>query len=590
MQNKTALFLFGVIVILVGIVVMFGLNIPNSSRHTLIGGPSSSYSISMDTVNGNPPTTICFVGPITLTGHFSITNPVGQPSQYNVEIEWEPGVFENSHDNPSDIVVTQTGYDPATDTTTFDFTATHTAANVVSSINLHLYHTQPPGNSGGGDANYSSSVCVAPPTMAVLNIKKAVTNTHGGTAVPTDFTLHLKHSGSEVTGAQGTSPFSADSVNGTDFLIIPDANPAYTLSEDLLPNYQQTGITGSCANDGSITLVANTNYSCTIENNDTAPATTHIITASAGANGSISPSGTITVNDSSDQQFLITPSAGYHVLDVLVDGVSVGAVASYPFSTVTADHTISAAFAQDSGGGGGSPNNPPVAHNASVAVTKNTSIAITFSATDADNDPLTYSIANPPQGTTPGALGAITGNQVMYTPAPGFVGTDSFTFLANDGQADSNTATISITITAPPPSGGGGGGTTHGSGPSSTTIAQSISTDCTTEVYLDKFLRLGYQNDPAAVLKLQTFLNHSLNTNIPTIGIFGPLTESAVRTFQILHADKILEPWHETAPTGIVYTTTVIEINNNVCPALNLPIPSNLVPWNENPLTPNKLN
>ena len=73
----------------------------------------------------------------------------------------------------------------------------------------------------------------------------------------------------------------------------------------------------------------------------------HTITASAGANGSINPSGAVSVNYGDNQTFSITPAGGYHVLDVLVDGGSVGAVTSYTFYNVTADHTISASFASD---------------------------------------------------------------------------------------------------------------------------------------------------------------------------------------------------------------------------------------------------
>jgi len=68
------------------------------------------------------------------------------------------------------------------------------------------------------------------------------------------------------------------------------------------------------------------------------------ITASAGANGSIAPSGSIGVDNGGSQAFTITPAAGYYVADVLVDGSSVGAVTSYTFSNVTANHTIAASF------------------------------------------------------------------------------------------------------------------------------------------------------------------------------------------------------------------------------------------------------
>ncbi len=69
------------------------------------------------------------------------------------------------------------------------------------------------------------------------------------------------------------------------------------------------------------------------------------ITASAGLNGSITP--TATVDYGKNKTFTISPAIGYHIADVLVDNVSVGAVTSYPFTNVTANHTISATFAID---------------------------------------------------------------------------------------------------------------------------------------------------------------------------------------------------------------------------------------------------
>ena len=71
---------------------------------------------------------------------------------------------------------------------------------------------------------------------------------------------------------------------------------------------------------------------------------TYAITASAGANGSISPSGSVSVDAGASRSFTITPSSGYQVANVTVDGSSVGAVTSYTFSNVTATHTISASF------------------------------------------------------------------------------------------------------------------------------------------------------------------------------------------------------------------------------------------------------
>ena len=77
---------------------------------------------------------------------------------------------------------------------------------------------------------------------------------------------------------------------------------------------------------------------------DSTPVQQYTISASAGSNGSISPSGSVVVNQGSNQTFTITPNSGYTVDAVTVDGVNQGAITSYPFSNVTANHTISATF------------------------------------------------------------------------------------------------------------------------------------------------------------------------------------------------------------------------------------------------------
>lgn len=68
------------------------------------------------------------------------------------------------------------------------------------------------------------------------------------------------------------------------------------------------------------------------------------ITASAGAHGSITPPGVASVAYGGGQTYSLIPDAGYHVTDVLVDGVSVGATAGYTFTNVTANRTITANF------------------------------------------------------------------------------------------------------------------------------------------------------------------------------------------------------------------------------------------------------
>ena len=68
------------------------------------------------------------------------------------------------------------------------------------------------------------------------------------------------------------------------------------------------------------------------------------IRASAGANGSITPGGNVSVRTGSDQAFLITPDEGYAISDVRIDGRSIGAVMRYTFENVRSAHTIEASF------------------------------------------------------------------------------------------------------------------------------------------------------------------------------------------------------------------------------------------------------
>ncbi len=76
------------------------------------------------------------------------------------------------------------------------------------------------------------------------------------------------------------------------------------------------------------------------------------ITASAGAGGAISPSGAVNVASGGTQTFTITPASGYSLSLVTVDGISKGALPTYTFSNVMANHTISAAFAGPAPSGG----------------------------------------------------------------------------------------------------------------------------------------------------------------------------------------------------------------------------------------------
>ncbi len=98
---------------------------------------------------------------------------------------------------------------------------------------------------------------------------------------------------------------------------------------------------GDCDVNGQVLMNGNKTCIATFNLN------TYTITATSGANGTTTPSGVTTKNYGTNQIYTITPSLHYHVADVIVDGVSVGAVNTYTFSNIKANHSISSTFAID---------------------------------------------------------------------------------------------------------------------------------------------------------------------------------------------------------------------------------------------------
>ncbi len=74
---------------------------------------------------------------------------------------------------------------------------------------------------------------------------------------------------------------------------------------------------------------------------------TFVITPTAGVHGTITPNTPQTVNYGAGRTFTITADIGYRIVDVGVDGVSMGALSTYTFSNITANHIITATFASD---------------------------------------------------------------------------------------------------------------------------------------------------------------------------------------------------------------------------------------------------
>lgn len=103
----------------------------------------------------------------------------------------------------------------------------------------------------------------------------------------------------------------------------------------------KNGNTGGCT-----VFIDNVKLTASSGGSTPAEPTTFTITASAGQGGSITPSGNVSVAENGNQKFTITPSEGYEIADVKVDGQSVGKKTEYTFENVTKAHTIAATFTE----------------------------------------------------------------------------------------------------------------------------------------------------------------------------------------------------------------------------------------------------
>jgi len=197
---------------------------------------------------------------------------------------------------------------------------------------------------GTGTGSFSSSLSSLSGSTT-YHVRAYATNT-AGTGYGADITFTTSALVTASAGANGSldpstpSPVVVGYGNNTSFQFNADtgyhvatvsgcSGSAYSNTSNGVSSYTYT--TGSIVSD------------CTVA--ATFAINTYTITASAGAHGSITPSGVTSVNHGGSQLYSIVPATGYHIVDVLVDGSSEGAISSYNFTNVTENHTISATFA-----------------------------------------------------------------------------------------------------------------------------------------------------------------------------------------------------------------------------------------------------
>ncbi len=177
---------------------------------------------------------------------------------------------------------------------------------------------------------------------------------------------------------------------------------------------------------------------------------TFTVTASAGANGVISPTGSVSVNYGGSQTFTITPNAGYHIASITANGASVTvtspSVQTYQFSAVSADSSLTATFAintytinvTQTADGVITPGTSTVNYGAtpSFSITPNTGYHITNITVDGSSVAVTSSS---------GQAVSFTNVQATHTITASFA-VDTFNITASAGAGGSISPSESISV------------------------------------------------------------------------------------------------------------------------------------------------
>ncbi|HUL44635.1 MAG TPA: Ig-like domain repeat protein [Bacteroidota bacterium] len=235
---------------------------------------------------------------------------------------------------------------------------------------------------GSGQAMFAtSSLAVAVHSITATYADDANFNPSGSTAV-SDTVSQLTIL--SVAGANGTiTPSGAVSVTY-------GQNKSFTIQPDT--GYFVADVRVDSASVGAVNAYTFNNITASHLIQAFFAIKTYTITATAGSHGTITPSGAVVANYNTSPTFQIQPDTGYYTVDVIVDSASVGAVASYQFHNVVANHTISATFAP--------VNHPPTAalliapaNNDSVFGTNNPVTFIWHTSVDSDpGDSVRYTL------------------------------------------------------------------------------------------------------------------------------------------------------------------------------------------------------
>ena len=343
------------------------------------------------------------------------------------------------------------------DTLTFTVNTPPTNGAVTLNPDGSFSYTPGPGYSGTDSFTYSASdgnggTAAATVTINVIGTNDAPVATDDGFVVAEDGVLTIA-----APGLLGNDSDPDGDGISVDNIIAPPANGVLTWNPDGSfsytpnPNFNGTDSFTYETSDGrggtdtaTVTIgvtpvndapVAQNDAAATIE--DT-PALGNVLSNDTDVDGdalnailvSGPAHGSLTLNP--DGSFTYTPAANYNGPDSF----------TYKANDGQADSNIATVSIAV-----GAANDAPVAQNDAAAATEDTPASgnVLTNDTDVDGDALNAILVS---GPAHGSLTLNADGSFTYTPAANYNGPDSFTYKANDGQADSNVATVSITVGA----------------------------------------------------------------------------------------------------------------------------------------------
>jgi VCBS repeat-containing protein len=290
---------------------------------------------------------------------------------------------------------------------------------------------------------------VATVTVTVTGVNDAPTADDGELTTPEDTAAGGRLTASDVDGPALTYAVVQEPEHGTlvlnangTFTYTPDANysgpDSFTYQAgdgSAASNVARVGITVTPVNDtpvaasGSGSTPRNTplavDLTALVSDVETADAALTYVIVSGPTRGTLAPVA------GQPGRYVYTPNANVSGADSFTFRVSDGSAQS---AVVTFQLTVT-----------GGTNRAPVAKAQSVTTNEDTPLSGQLAATDADGDALTYVLVAAP---TRGTVVVNPNGTFIYTPAANYSGSDSFTFKARDGSADSNVARVSVTVKA----------------------------------------------------------------------------------------------------------------------------------------------